>query len=866
MSDFKPSPPHIALKFLRWFCREDYLDEVEGDLLEIYERQVAENKSKAKRILWWNILKHFRPDYIKSLHTRQNLPAGKAGSIAMFNHNFKLAIRNFQKHRTQFVINLIGLTTGLTSALFIYLWVQDEYTIDKFHEKDDRLYQVMGIQTYSGEKSVTGDTPALLGDALKADFPDIQYAATTTWILPTLLSYENTNLREDGYHVGKDFFNIFSYPLLIGDPNTVLNDRSSICISRDLANKFFGGIENAVGKTIQYGGTLDFTVSGVFENINNKSTYVFDFVLPLQDFLDRTAWANEWANSGPLTYIVLQDGAKPEATSGKIARYVTTKVAESNIELFLKKYSDNYLHGRYSNGVPDGGRIDYVKLFSVIGVFIIIIACINFMNLSTAQASKRAQEVGIRKAIGAERRGLIGQYIGEAVLISFVSLLFSYLLVIVLLTPFNEITGKSIVLSFTPELITISIITLLFTGVLAGSYPAFYLSHFRPIQVLKNSINNSMGEIWARKGLVIFQFALTIMLIIGVVVIHRQTQYLNNKHLGYNRDNVILFAQDGGIYEQQESFLEKLRNIPGVAHAGGIGHSLLGRVSSNPGVEWKGKSPEQRVLFERFFVDREIYETMEFEMTEGRWFNGELATDSSRIIINEAAARAMGFSSGEAIGQQVQLWANNQFEIIGVLKDFHYTSLHESVEPAYFRLENTWNVAARLEAGRETEALAEIEELYQQFAPGFIFDYEFLDKNYQALYESEQRVGMLSSFFASMAIIISCLGLFGLAAFTAERRTKEIGIRKVLGATALSLVMLLSKDFIGLVLTSIVIALPLAYFFMQEWLTQFAYTIDLSIWIFLSAALIALVIAWLTVSSQALKAANINPAKSLKNE
>lgn len=778
----------------------------------------------------------------------------------------KITLRNFFRHKSSSIINLIGLTTGLTCAFFIYLWVQDEYSIDKFHEKDDRLYQVMGSQIFAGEKSVSNATPGLLGESLKADFPDIRYSATTTWIRPALLSYDNNFRSENGYHVGKDFFNIFTYPLIIGDPNTVLNDQASICISRDLATQFFGSAENAMGQTIRYNENQNFIVSGIFEDISGKSTYVFDFVLPLQDFLNQAEWATQWENSGPNTYVILQDGADAKATSEKILGYIKTKTASSHLELFLKKYSDQYLQGRYANGVPDGGRIDYVRLFSVIAIFIMVIACINFMNLSTARASKRAQEVGIRKAIGAGRSVLIRQYIGEAVFVSFVAMLFSYLLIKALIAPFNEITDKSIILSFTSELIAISVATVLLTGILAGSYPAFYLSHFRPIQVLKSEIKNSAGEIWARKGLVIFQFTITIILIIGVVVIHRQTQYLNSRHLGYDKDNVIFFSQDGGISDRRATFFNELRNIPGVVHAGGTSHGLLGRESSNPGVAWDGKAPDQRVIFERFFVDYDFYETMDFRMAEGRWFSRQFASDSSKVIINEAAAKIMGFSVEEAVGQKIALSENFDLEIIGILKDFHFRSLHEFVQPAYFRMAGTSNAAVRLEAGREEEALAGIEALYQQFAPGYIFDYAFLDNSYQALYQSERRVGTLSSYFASFAIIISCLGIFGVAAFTAERRIKEIGIRKVLGATTSSIVMMLSKDFIILVFAAIILALPISYFFMEDWLTQFAYKIDLSGWIFFSASLISLMIAWLTVSSQALRAANVNPAKSLKKE
>ena len=778
----------------------------------------------------------------------------------------RITFRNFLRHRVSSLINIIGLTTGLSCAFFIYLWVQDEFTINKFHENDDRLYRVMEFQTYSNETFATNSTPGILGENLKKDFPDIKFAATTTWINPALLSYNNSYFKEDGYHVGEDFFNIFTYPLIAGDPNTALKDKTSICISKSLAEKFFGDAEAAVGKTIRYEEDRNFIVSGVFEDINPKSTYIFDFVLPLQDYLDRNEWATQWGNNGPHTYVILHNGVNPDDVTNKISGYIKTKEDDSNADLFLKRYSEQYLYGKYTNGVLDGGRIDYVRLFSIIAVFILVIACINFMNLSTARASKRAHEVGVRKAIGADRSRLIRQYIGEAVLISFFAMLLSYLVVIIFLPAFNEITDKEISMQLTPELIGVSLLTIFITGFLAGSYPALYLTHFNPVQVLKGEIKSSIGEIWARKGLVVFQFTITIILIVGVVVIHKQTQYAYTKNLGYNQDNVVFFSQDGGIPDKREAFFTELRKIPGVANAAGTSHSMVSQQSNTSGLEWTGKSPEERVLFENVRVDYEFYETMGFDLAAGRWFSREFGADTTKMVINEAAARVMGFTPEEAVGQNIKLWEEYDLEIVGVLKDFHYMSIHREVDPAYFWLRSTWNVAVRLEAGKEVETMMAIEDLYQQFSPGFIFEYEFLDKRYQRLYNSEKRIGTLSSYFAGFAILISCLGLFGLAAFTAERRLKEIGIRKVLGATTSNIVMMLSGDFTKLVGVSILIALPISYYFMDKWLDRFAYKIDLSIWIFLWAAIISLVIAWLTVSSQALRAANVNPAKCLKDE
>jgi len=466
----------------------------------------------------------------------------------------RTTFRSFLRHKVSSLINLVGLTTGLSCAFFIYLWVQDEFQINKFHEKDDRLFRVMEIQTYSHEKFATNSTPGILAENLKLDFPEIKYAATTTWINNSLLTHDDKAFKEDGYHVGEDFFNIFSYDLLIGSPSEVLKDKKSICISRDVAVRFFGGIDNAIGKTMRYEDDRDFIVSGVFENINTKSTYRFDYVLPFEDFKDENDWVKEWGNNGPHTFAILQEGANPDEVTEKIAGYVKSKDEDSHIDLFLKKYSEQYLYGNYTNGVPDGGRIEYVRLFSIIAIFILVIACINFMNLSTARASKRAHEVGVRKAIGADRSRLIRQYIGEALLISLFSMLLSYLIVLIFLNQFNEITDKTIAMELTPQLMIATITTIIVTGILAGSYPALYLTHFNPVQVLKGEIKSSIGEVWARKGLVVFQFTITIVLIIGVIVIQKQTQYAFTKNLGYDRDNVISLIKTVALTRRKKHF------------------------------------------------------------------------------------------------------------------------------------------------------------------------------------------------------------------------------------------------------------------------------------------------------------------------
>lgn len=778
----------------------------------------------------------------------------------------KITIRSFLRHRISSAINLIGLTTGLASAFFIYLWVQDELQMNKFHEKDERLFRVMEFQNYSDEVFATNSTPGILAENMKLDFPEIEFAATTTWVNKNLLFSNEKYLKEEGFHVGEDFFEIFSYPLLIGDASQVLQDKTSICISQKLAKKFFGDIEASIGKSIRYDDDRSFIVTGVFKDLPSNSTYQFEYVLPYEDYKSKNDWVTSWGNNGPSTFIVLRADADPEEVNKKIIDYVKIKNTEdeSHVELFLKKYSEQYLYGKYTNKVQDGGRIEYVRLFSAIAIFVLVIACINFMNLSTARASKRAQEVGVRKAIGASRSTLITQYIGESILVSTLSMVLAFSIVVVLLPQFNEITDKKIQLLLSPQLALLSIGAVIITGVLAGSYPALYLTSFSPVKVLKGEIRSSRGELWARKGLVIFQFTITMILIVGVLVIRQQTHFAFTKNLGYDRENVVMFTQESGIRTKRDAFFTEVRKIPGVVSAAGTSHEMVYRMNNTSGLDWRDKDPDARMLFENISIDYEFAPTMGFSFTHGRNFSREYGADTTKILINEAGAKVMGFEN--PIGENVTLWEEHNYEIIGVIRDFHYQSIHSEVAPAFFRLGGTWSAAIRIAPGTEVETMFAIQNLYETFNPGFIFDYQFLDQSYQELYSSELRVGSLSSYFAGFAILISCLGLFGLASFTAERRLKEIGIRKVLGASVSNIVMMLSKDFTKLVLASIVFALPISWILMREWLDNFAYKIDLGWWIFGGSAILSLVIAWLTVSSQALRAANINPAKCLKDE
>ena len=784
----------------------------------------------------------------------------------MLRHNLLLSLRSFKKYRNSFFINLIGLSTGLACTMLIYLWVNDELNVDKFHEKDNRLYQVMEHQQYAEEIMTTISTPGILSEALVEEFPEFEHAATTAWISSNTLSVEDLNIKAEGHHVGKDYFNIFSYRLIEGHPDHVLEDKNSIVISEELAHRLFNTTENVIGRQVEYQHEKSFQVSGVFENVPAGSSHQFDYALSFEQFKDENKWVLEWGNNGPRTYATLREGSDPELVSKKIADFIKSKDEQSNVTLFLKPYSERYLYGRYDNGVQSGGRIEYVRLFSIIAVFILIIACINFMNLSTARASRRSREVGIKKAVGAQQRSLILQYIGESMLMTFLSLIIAVVIVLLFLPKFNEITNKQIIMQFGVGQVVLFLSMGLITGLVSGSYPAMYLSGFRPVAVLKGEIRGSLGELWARRGLVIFQFTLSILLIVSVLVVFKQIQYVQTQNLGYDKDNVVYFPIEGKVEERLETFLSELKNIPGIVNASSISHGMVGRQSNTSGLDWEGKNPDDRILFENVSVNYDMLETLDIKMKEGRPFSRDFSTDTTKIILNEAAIRVMGLK--DPIGKVIRLWDEYDMEIIGVAKDFHFQSLHEVINPLFFRIrpDNTWNVMARIEAGREKETLDGMQDFYRSFNPGFDFDYQFLDERYQRQYRAEQRVASLSRYFAGFAILISCLGLFGLAAFTAQRRLKEIGIRKVLGSSVSNIVFLLSKDFTLLVFISMLIALPGSYFLLRNWLERFAFRIDLELWFFLGAGLIALIIAWLTVGSQALRAANVNPTECLKDE
>src|SRR5450432_2818454 len=773
----------------------------------------------------------------------------------MFKNNLKIAWRNLLKDRQFTFLNLLGLATGLTCTIVIYLWVHDEYQFDKFHEKDARLYQLMEHRKGKGEVFTADESSGLLAETVAAQNPEVEYAAAeapAAWFQKFTLSVGDKNLKATGQYVGKDYFNIFSFNLLDGNPDKVLADKNNIAISDELAMKLFNTTQNLIGKKILFQQSHVFFVSGVFEKVPVRSSEQFDFLLSFEYYKQIQPWVTSWGNTGPHNFIVLKKGSDIDAFNKRIASLIKESSGDTARSPFALRFSENYLQNSFDHGNRIGGRIVNVKLFSVIALFILAIACINFMNLSTAKASRRLKEVGIKKVVGAGKRQLVFQFLGESILLTFIAVIIAIGLVWVLLPQFNRITGKEISLHFDPSLITGLVGITLFTGFISGSYPALYLAGFNPVMILKGKMRSSVGELWARKGLVIFQFTISIFMIVGVLVIYKQIQYVQNKDLGYSKDHVIRMDCEGKLIGTEENFVSLVKKVPGVVNASFTFNIMVGRNFGNYGIGWEGKNPSQSVYFEGFGGGYDFIETMGMKMADGRSFSKDFGADSNKIIVNEEAVRVMGLKS--PVGRNLTFFGR-PVQIIGVVKDFHFESLRETVKPLYMTLlkqdSSQWNkLMIRIQTGREIETVNRIRSLYENYNPGFPFDFHFLDEIYEKQYTSELRVGILSKYFAGLAILISCLGLFGLTAFTAQKRQREIGIRKVIGATVPDLVLMLSKDLFRQVLIALAIAVPLSWWAMSQWLDGFAYRIPIGTTEFLIAGLSIIAITVVTISYQ----------------
>ena len=789
----------------------------------------------------------------------------------MITNYLKTALRNFWRNKSFSLINVFGLALGMACSVLIMLWVQDEKATDGFFKDTDRLFSIYERQYYDNKIEAFHGTPGILSDEIKKIIPDIEYASGMAWNEKNTFQVGDKIMKQEGNSAGADFFKIFSYRLLQGNAATALNTPTSIAISQKMAVDFFGSPQAAIGKTIRYENRTDFKVTAVFDNVPRLSSRKFDFLINWENFLARNTWAKQWGNNGPAALIKLRANADPLAVEKKIRKFLDNYNKEQDagfrIELGLQRYDDLYLHSNFKNGEISGGRIEYVRLFSVVAIFILLIACINFMNLTTARSVKRAREIGIRKVVGAVRWSLRGQFIGEAILLSFFAIIICLATVVLILPYFNSITGKEIPLPFSQSAFWISVVLLtLITGFISGSYPAIFLSSLNPIRVLKGTLKFSPAAAWFRKGLVVFQFTLSTVLIIGTIVVSRQVEYIQSENLGYDRENLIYLPLEGELVKKYSLLKQEILKQPAIRHVTRISQTPTLIENGTQGVEWEGKDPNTQPMFTQISVGLDFAKTMNTKIIAGRDYSKDYATDSVGYILNESALKKIGYK--DPIGKPLTFWGQKG-TIIGIVKDFHFNSLHEPINPLVIRYgekESYGSMLIRTDAARTKEALATLERITKQLNPSFPFTYYFSDEEYQKLYKSEEVMSSLANSFAFLAIFISCLGLLGLAMFTAEQRTKEIGIRKVLGASVSSLFTLMSKEFMILVCVSLLIASPLAWWLMNSWLQNYAYRTTISWWMFGLAGVLAVMIALLTVSFQASKAAIANPIKSLRTE
>ncbi|MEE9362018.1 MAG: ABC transporter permease [Cellulophaga sp.] len=806
----------------------------------------------------------------------------------MLKHNLNLFFRNIGKHKSTFVINVLGMSTGLACALLIAIWAMDELSIDRFHEKGDRLVQILqNLPTANGIE--TDDiTQGPLAEALVNEFPEVEQ--TVSVLDNSWFEGEKFLLTDGGdkffgsnnQFASKDYFSIFSYPLIHGSPNQVLANTNGVVISEVIAKKLFQTTD-AIGKTIEwihdeYGGT--YTVSGVFKELPKKSTVQFDAVFHMDVFLAQNDDLTEWNNSDLMTYAVLESNASLNSFNNKIEGFLQTKGKNFPETYFAQVYGERYLRGNYENGVVSGGRIEYVYLFSLIALLILIIACINFINMATAKASTRIKEIGVKKSVGAQRKGLMIQFTAESLVTASISMVFALFMVALFLPQFNVISGKEMVLAPDTKLVVGIFSITIGTGVIAGIYPALYLSSLSVLNGLKGKLVQNKGGHFIRKSLVVFQFSTAVVLIASVLIVYKQMSFIHKKNLGFNKEQIIWFSSGvlesnmntvggtGGLSVAQiESFLQILKNTPGVVNASNFRHTMMADFGTTTGVNWAGKNENQNAQFAQISGGYDFIETMQMQLKEGRLFSRDFKAEREKIIFNEAAIEQMGMKN--PIGKVISLWGEDK-EIVGVVKDFHVDKMYNKVMPVFMKLDDNnfaSNIMVRLEPNNTATAIERVKEAYQNyFIKGAPFDFKFLNDNYQALYEGEKRVAELSKYFAGLAMLISCLGLFGLTAFTAEQRKKEIGVRKVLGASIMNIAQMLSKDFLKLVMIALVLGFPIAYWLMNDWLQTFAYRINIGWETFLIAGVAALLIALFTVSFQSIRAALMNPVKSLRSE
>ena len=784
----------------------------------------------------------------------------------MFRNYLKTALRNLWRHKTYSILNIMGLSVGITCAALIFLWVEDEVNYDHQHVKRNNLFYVMEHQTYDAKTYTFGATPGVLAAAMKTEIPGISNTCRNTWQQSLLFGLGDKTIYEKGRFADSSMFSMFTIPFLKGNPRTAFIQLNNLVISEKMANRFFGTTD-VVGRSLKVDNKEEYVITGVFQDLPQNSTLQFDWLAPFEIYLKKNQWLQQWGNNGILTYAEVEPRADVAAINTKLSGYIKSKDTGAIARPFLFSMNDWRLRNNFVEGKQTGGRIESVNLFTTIAWIILLIACINFMNLATARSEKRAREVGVRKVLGAAKKLLILQFIGEALLMSLIAVIIAVGIIYLVLPGFNTLVEKQLFLGLNNPVHNTALLAIaLICGLVAGSYPALYLSSFNPVSVLKGLRVSAGSAAFIRKGLVVLQFTISIVLIIGTIIIYQQIQYVKNRQLGFNKENLLETATQGDLVQHFDAVKQELMKTGMVENVALSNLNTLQMGSSSENFQWDGKQPNEKVLITIDQVGPEYIATSGMQMRYGRDFGPVAKQDSLNVIINEAFARVM--KKENPVGSTIIRDSIN-YTVIGVVKDFVFGDMYGKSDPLIFFIKpeyaNYMYIRIKDKANTE-QAVDRITSVMRSLNPGYPFDYRFVDDQFDKLFKSETLISKLSRIFAILAIFISCLGLFGLAAYTAERRTREIGIRKVLGASVNGIAGLLSVDFLKLVFISFLIAFPLAWWAMHKWLEDFAYRITINWLVFVFAGITALLIALLTISFQAIRAGLANPVKSLRTE
>jgi len=827
-----------------------------GDLEEEFA-DVIETRGRFCAAAWyWFQVLIYLPSFFKT---------STYWSLIMFKNYLKVALRNIRKHKGYSIINIAGLAAGMAVCILILLWVQDEASYDRFNANAEQIYRVCFSDLWSGNRVKFSSTPTGIGPALQQDFPKVIDSARLYRMKDVLVGHEGKRIVEEYVFLADpSLFQIFSFPFIQGDPHSALDDPHSVVLSEHAAVKYFGS-SDPVGKTLTIGSSTDFMVKGVFKNIPQNSHLRFEILLPFQFLKERGIDLQQWTPWAYYTYILLHPESRVIEDERLTAYYQSHVSSFENVQMHLVPLKDIHLRSQAIGGIGADGDIKYVYVFSLIAFFVLLIACINFMNLSTAKSGIRAKEVGMRKVVGALRRDIVRQFFGESMLQAFISLSFALVLVKALLPLFSRITAKELSLDPMGNLFLylglLGIVAL--TGIVAGSYPALFLSSFHPVAVLKGlGGSQAKARTVFRKALVITQFSLTIIMIIGTIIVYNQLQFMRDKKLGFDKDQLVVLSLTPSLTENYDAFKQELLRNPGILEAAG---ASSWQFHGTPSDLWRGDTADKNVRVFLNKVEENYLKTFGMKMAEGRFFSREFSEDKNNFVLNETAVKAMGLE--DPIGKPLTI-SGNKGTVVGVIEDFHFETLGQKIGALclFAPGEGFRYLFARVSPQNLDATIRFMKGIWQKFESHYPFHYQFFDDDFDNLYRSERRIGTIVRYFAVLAVFLSCLGLFGLATFMAERRTKEIGIRRVLGASFMEIVVLLSKEFAKCVLVSNLIAWPVAYFVMNKWLENFAYRMGMGVGIFLGSAGLALGIALLTVSFQSVKAAAANPADSLRYE